>query len=406
MEIPTPSPSETPRSRRRSRWRIVVAVLAWKAYTLLVVAIFFAQVAPPLGYRAFVFLEESETRAERLDEIARSLAERLAPFDGQYYLDIAGRGYRRFAPDDPNARAAPGGNYAFFPLYPALLRALGFLDGRDRIAAMLVLQAIFAAAAALGLAVIAQRLGLPRWSSVLLLFAFPTAVFQSVLYAESLFLALTVGSALCAAQGRWVSGAALGFLAGLCRPQGILVAALWCGPLLGRRAEARSADGTRRFWRDVLRVVLPLAAPLAGLGVFCAVLDASIGEPFGFLTIQSHWSREFSAASLAGEVLSPLEYAGPRFDLVALALAVALLPALWRRLPAPLALYGTLSVALPLATGTALSFGRFLSMSFPHFLVLGMLVGRRPFALAAVIALFVVLQCVLAKGLIGWQFVG
>jgi hypothetical protein len=75
-------------------------------------------------------------------------------------------------------------------------------------------------------------------------------------------------------------------------------------------------------------------------------------------------------------------------------------------LPAPLALYGTLSVLLPLSTGTALSFGRFLSVSFPHFLCLGALVGRRPIVAAGLVALFVVLQCLLAKGLVAWLFVG
>jgi len=55
---------------------------------------------------------------------------------------------------------------------------------------------------------------------------------------------------------------------------------------------------------------------------------------------------------------------------------------------------------------TVLSFGRFLSVSFPHFLALGALVERRPLLLAIVVGVFVVLRCVLAKGLVAWEFVG
>jgi len=402
MRIHWPNPVAAPRLRRGAPLSIALAVLAVEVYTVVVLALFAAQVDPPTGYRAFVFVEGAEKRAQGLERIAESFAERLAPFDGQYYLDIAARGYRRIAADDPNARSASAGNYAFFPLYPLCLRALGFLERGSRILAMVVIQSLLVAAAAVGVSRLARHLAVPPWPSVLLVLAFPTATFQSVLYSESLFLALTVGAALCALERRVALGAAFGFLAAFCRPQGILVAALWLPSFVRRRSAAAAPLGATR--RAILLV--PMAAPLVGLAVFAAILALSIGEPLGFVAIQSQWSREFSAGSLFAELLSPFEYAGPPFDLVALALAVALLPYLWRRLPAPLALYGTLSVVLPLATGTVLSFGRFLSVSFPHFLALGALVERRPLLLAIVVGFFVVLRCALAKGLVAWEFVG
>ena len=53
-----------------------------------------------------------------------------------------------------------------------------------------------------------------------------------------------------------------------------------------------------------------------------------------------------------------------------------------------------------------LSFGRFLSVSFPHFLVLSMLLEGWRLAGVTLLAAFIVIQCLLAKGLVGWYFVG
>jgi hypothetical protein len=142
------------------------------------------------------------------------------------------------------------------------------------------------------------------------------------------------------------------------------------------------------------------------MATFSLVLGIKIGSPLGFLGIQSHWAREFSPAHLLGEVLSPWSYKGPPLDYVAFILGVGLTPWLWRRLPPPLALYGTLSVLLPLSTGTMLSLGRFLSVSFPHFLCLAKLLEGRRVATGLVLAGFIVLQCLMARGLVGWYFVG
>jgi hypothetical protein len=134
--------------------------------------------------------------------------------------------------------------------------------------------------------------------------------------------------------------------------------------------------------------------------------QSAIGTPFGFLGFQSAWSREFSLSHLLEEIASPADYPGPPFDLPALLLGIGLIPCLWRRLPPALALYGTLSVVVPLSTGTALSFGRFLSVSFPHFLCLSSLVERRVATRTLLLAAFILGHCLIAKGLIAWRFVG
>lgn len=383
----------------RSFARVAVCVFAIKVYTLLLLYALSRQVGLREGYEPFLFLGEGQTRIQRLDEIKGSFLERLAPYDGQFYLDIAQRGYRVLKKEDPNAARGPGGNYAFFPLYPLLARCARWAGHPAGFAILLFVNVVLSSIAALCLYLLARSIGVPAWPSVLFLLTFPTAVFQCVLYTESLFLFLSMGVALCATYGFSRRGAWLGYFAGLCRPQGILLAALWPSSLLRRQISPQAK-------RASLRPFFAAVAPFAGVLTFSAALWLSIGAPLGFLGIQSRWAREFSVSNLLGEVFSPLNYQGPPFDFLALLLGVALIPSLWRHLPRSLALFGTVSVVFPLLTGTMLSFGRFLSVSFPHFLCLAKVFEGWRFARVVLLGCFIVLQCLIAKGLVGWYFVG
>ncbi len=60
--------------------------------------------------------------------------------------------------------------------------------------------------------------------AVLYLLVFPTTLFLSAVYAESLFLALTVAAFYHARRGQWWIAGALGGLAALARPHGVLLA--------------------------------------------------------------------------------------------------------------------------------------------------------------------------------------
>jgi hypothetical protein len=151
----------------------------------------------------------------------------------------------------------------------------------------------------------------------------------------------------------------------------------------------------------------PLAAlaPAAGLASFAGLLAFTIGSPLGFIEVQGDWGRNFAPSSLLGEVLAE-DRPGAPVDLPGVLLGLGLVPFLWWKLPRPLALYGTLSALLPLVTGSFLSYGRFLSVSFPHFLCLAEIFKRWRVASAVLLAAFVVLQTLLAKGLMAWHFVG
>ena len=122
--------------------------------------------------------------------------------------------------------------------------------------------------------------------------------------------------------------------------------------------------------------------------------------------MQAGWGRGFDLLRPNGEAFGLVEYEGPRLDRLSFFLGLGLVPFLWKTLPTPLALYGTGSVLMPLTTGTILSFGRFLSVSFPHFLCLAILLRGKGVASVVLLVLFLALQALLASGLVGWHFVG
>ena len=172
-----------------------------------------------------------------------------ARWDSVWYLTIAEQGYHGAAE-----------TLAFWPLYPALLAALGaVLGGHDLTAGVLI-----SMASLLGSLVLLERLGLrlvgepSARRAVLYLALFPTAFFLGAVYSESLYLLLALGAFLLAERGRFLPAGVVCGLAILTRVAGVaLLPALaiiaWrsgqtaaCAPLpCGRSADRLGAPARR-----------------------------------------------------------------------------------------------------------------------------------------------------------------
>jgi hypothetical protein len=151
---------------------------------------------------------------------------------------------------------------------------------------------------------------------------------------------------------------------------------------------------------------LAALAPLAGL-VAMSLISLSVADsPFAFLSIQGSWGRSYSAGGLLRSLVSLFGYGGPPIDILGFAIGVGCLPVIWKHLPHSLSLYAIGLVLMPLLTGSILSFGRFMSVSIPHFLALAIVLDRRPSLRGIVWITFLTLQILVAKGLVGWYFVG
>ncbi len=161
--------------------------------------------------------------AEHLSPNSHPFINMWARWDGGWYLDIAQHGYS-FVP-------AKQSNVVFFPLYPYLIRAVQYVIPLRSDAGWLLVGIIVSNAALLfALIYLYQlvRLDFDRRTAarvVLYLCIFPTTLFLSAVYSESLFLGLAVSAFYYARAGRWIIVGILAAAAALCRPPGVLLVA-------------------------------------------------------------------------------------------------------------------------------------------------------------------------------------
>ncbi|MBN2677015.1 MAG: hypothetical protein JXR32_03000 [Anaerolineaceae bacterium] len=167
-----------------------------------------------------------------------------AAWDSEYYLSIAMAGY-----NDPEIRGVPAGlsgnryqvicmtatdpdcislNYAFFPLYPKLMRIMAAVMAwlpinpvaRFTLAGVLIsLLGTLAAMLALN-RMTDDRDGL-RTASYLIFF--PSSMFLTQVYTEGLFLGLSFSAFACLHHRKWLPSAILAVLAVWTRPGGALL---------------------------------------------------------------------------------------------------------------------------------------------------------------------------------------
>lgn len=293
-------------------------------------------------------------------------------WDAEHYLGVAKNGYSGTEP-------------AFFPLYPLLIRVVGTVTGSQLVAGLIVSNA----AAFLGLLYfyklieheynrhVAQR-------ATFYVSIFPTAIFFSAVYSESLFLFLTVASFYYVRERRWLTAGAFGFFAALTRSEGILLAA----PLFIEWVIA-AREGGREFFRywfdDVVKPLVGMALVPLGLVVYMAYLWVLTGDPLRFSHVQAHWGREFAPpwVSFANTVQKIVHahatqtVANESLELAFTLLMLVVLAVGFRRLRLSYIVYMALSIAIPMCTGSLMSMPRFALVLFPMFALFG-LWGSRP----------------------------
>jgi len=293
-------------------------------------------------------------------------------WDAEHYLGIARDGYS-------------GTEAAFFPLYPLLIRIVGAFTGSELVAGLVISNA----ASFLALLYfyklveheynrhVAQR-------AAFYVSIFPTAIFFSAVYSESLFLFLTVASFYYVRERRWLTAGAFGFFAALTRSEGVLLAA----PLLIEWVVA-AKDGGREFFRywfdDVVKPLVGMALVPLGLATYMAYLWVLNGDPLRFSHVQTHWGRHVAPPWIAisnslwkmMHAHAPQTVANEVLELAFTALMLVVLVAGLRRLRLSYIVYMVCSILIPMSTGSLMSMQRFALVLFPMFALFG-LWGSRP----------------------------
>ena len=323
------------------------------------------------------------------------LSDALCQWDCGWYLSIIGQGY------DAAPHLVDGwsqANWAFFPLYPLLVRYLDALTGIDpKPMGMLLSTACFVAFAALG----ARYRQITRgeaspWTWLLFVFAWPFGFYFHALYTESLYAALATAALLALARDKPLAAGITTAFLGATRPTGMLLAA-WIG--LDGLWKARSAGSLA----EAMRLLLPAAIAPLGLVAFMVFLYFRAGDPLAFQHIQAGWQRTGgNPLTVLADALGKFDPAKPRlgpFYLVGWAVA-GLAASVWllvRRRFAE-AWFCGLSVLMALSSGSVFSIPRYVSASPVFLFVVGDIVGsiRRPRLRYGLLLGMAVLQVALA----------
>ncbi|MBT2479707.1 hypothetical protein J7E94_16025 [Streptomyces sp. ISL-94] len=300
-------------------------------------------------------------------------------WDSVWYLGIAANGYGRTQmwPDAATGTGYIQSDYAFFPLFPALMRGVAAVLPGGLVPAGILIAWVSAAVAALGVYRVGERVIGPRAGLLLvgLWAALPHSVVLSLAYTEPLLAALAAWALYALLRGRWTVAAGLAVLAGLTRPTGLAVAAAVCAmalyTILVRRSRAPEV------W------AAGLLAP-AGWAAYVLAVGVRVRDPLGgYFTVQRRWGSRFDfgvgALRSAERVLTgghvPLATTVTVVLLAAAGLLALLL--LLDRTPLPLLAYT--AVLLVIAFGGAGFFEskpRFLLPAFPLLLPVAAVMAR------------------------------
>jgi len=310
-------------------------------------------------------------------------------WDSEFYLSIAVKGY-----DDPRVRLVTiphheplSMNYAFFPFYPMLMRAVSVpLDvlGKNEIATATLAGVLVAVAGALGGMIALYDLtrgklgeaGGMRTAFYLLIF--PSSFFFAQVYSEGVFAGLAFGSLALIQRRKLWPAALLAALAVWTRSVGVMLvvplALAWLSPVLLRRELPSGRDLLHG-----LAVLLPVVSFLVWRQVLGGEFDPVQRYWFGRDILDWEKTRDGWRAAIdlfrSGDTVSQARvYYGLEFASVILALVACLFTA--RQYPL-VALFSLMVLAMSAASGAPQSLIRYVLAVPSLFIFLGKM-GRRP----------------------------
>ena len=366
-----------------------------------------------VGFLAVILIGFPPEASSRWRIYSNDFLDLPARWDTGWYLGLATEGYRF----DPNARAQTQQNIAFFPAFPMTVRYLSTVLGRQPLwtGVGVSLVAFFVALGYfLRLARDELRDEEAAVTAVMLLAAYPFAVFFSAAYTEGLFLLTLVGAVYHFRHDQLGRAAGWGFVCGLTRPNGCLLSIV-----LGLLAVAPMWDAAR--WRPVAppagwfaigKRLLSASAPGFGMLAFSAYIYTLTGNPFQWTMQNAAWGRVYRGLdSLVSDRVGFIatnglySYASTQtidfFYLLAVLFALGAVWPVYRRFGLPYAVLLLVNVLPPMAAGGLLSMGRVTSVLFPAFLWMGGAIPARH--RTAWIACFACLQGFVAVMFFTWR---
>ncbi len=329
----------------------------------------------------------------------RNLAEALCRFDCQWYVWTALRGYD-LAPHANNGELQA--NWAFFPLFPAMMRVCIKLFHWSSPASGFILSTLFYTAFIL----LAHRYyqktrddASGAYWLVLLLLSWPYSFYFHIPYTEALYAALATACLLALSSNHLV-------LAALAA--GLLTATRTTGVLLALAVSATAVWQTRRHLtpKSLARIAAIGLLSIAGLLAFMLYLWVLLGDPIAFVHAQAGWKRSVrNPLAVLLDFATPSPNGQPRFGLVyhtawsLIGLAAAAYQATRRRFAEAALCAGTVLMAL--TAGTLWSVPRYVS-ACPVLIFTVQDALERLFPARARIAILAAFACLQLLLLVAW----
>jgi hypothetical protein len=337
------APAAPAESGSQTRWALGTALWPWVVSRGLVLG------ALALAHELANATHLSKAQAARVHE-------GLLGWDAGWYESIARHGYA----------GAGHASLRFFPLVPALARALSVLPGVGVGTALVVLANVSAFVAIALAAALAKRetgdSSLARRVAWLVCLA-PPAFVMVMGYAEGTLLLLSVGVFWALRARRWWWAAALGVAAGTCRPIGLLLVA---PAVVEGLREWRGAPGRTRT-----AIVSAVVGPAVGFGAFLGWVGWRYGDALAPLRIQEEGVHRgtvadpFTVLAHDASLLVHGHHLGSALHLPWVLVALCLLVVSFRKWPASYGAFAAVVLAVAITTKNLDGFERYALSAFP-----------------------------------------
>jgi len=314
----------------------------------------------------------------------------LLRWDGAWYLKIASEGYSY------NGNDLVQQPVVFYPLYPLVAKGVSYVLGVSEAAALLIVSNVsILIATLLFFKLVKDDFGneIALYATAALTF-FPTSLFFTAAYTESLELLLVVTFFLLLKKERYLLASAAAGLAVATRSTGIVL----CLPLLFEIWRQRGRDPKRALTKVGISMILATS----GLWLYMIYLWVAFKSPLAFLTDRRAWQGGTASGSdlLKALVLIPFRHlidvwkVGPDPNTLSpwFFLGIVFVVVWFRRgLSRSLLVYALSALLLPYLTLSSpigfAPFTRYIMLAFPVFILAGRIFQERVWLGLSVIGL-------------------
>lgn len=318
-----------------------------------------------------------------LRTVLSRIPEVWASADSGWYIYTAINGYMSTPfVDGPVATQA---NYAFFPLYPVLMRLLGDVIGGNYLLAGFLISNI---ALVIGVIFFYRFLATeetPEDTRFILQYVlmFPSAFLYSAVLTEGLFFMLMGMSLYFARKQQWLLASVCGFFLALTRSLGILIIIpVFWEYLTARQILVFNEVRPRLNLRGVDIRLLTFVLIPAGFLVFMLYIYQLTGDLFAIVNIQEAWGREQVNPISALVEIASTRYPMDVFLVGFTVMFIGILAVSFRQLKFSYWIFGLLMAIVPLLNTThgalLASVPRYYLVIFPFFIILGRYMATHP----------------------------